>query len=175
MTRTRAWRILRVFVPVAFLTVFFLYPVATILRRSLTAGAVADVFTDAGLRRVAWFTLWQAIVSTVLTLIVGLPAAYVVARYDFPGRRLFRAFVIVPFVLPTVVVATAFLSVLGRGGPLSFLGWQRGIGPMLAAHVFFNVAIVVRAVGGFWANLDPRRVEAARDARRVAGRADSPP
>jgi thiamine transport system permease protein len=42
------------------------------------------------------------------------------------------------------------------------LGWQRGIGPLLIAHVFFNVAVVVRTVGGFWANLDPRRVEAAR-------------
>ncbi len=109
-----------------------------------------------------WFTLWQAVVSTVLTLLVGMPAAYVVARYEFPGRRLFRAFVTVPFVLPTVVVATAFLALLRPGGPLAFLHWQRGVGPMLAAHVFFNVAVVVRTVGGFWANLDPRREDAAR-------------
>ena len=110
----------------------------------------------------AWFTLWQAVVSTILTLAVGLPAAYAVARYEFPGRRLFRAFVTVPFVLPTVVVATAFLALLGPGGPLAFLHWRPGVAPMLIAHVFFNVAVVVRTVGGFWANLDPRRVEAAR-------------
>src|SRR5690606_19638773 len=73
-----------------------------------------------------------------------------------------RAFVLIPFVLPTVVVAMAFLAVLRPGGPLSFLHWQRGVGPMLAAHVFFNVAVVVRIVGGFWANLDPRREDAAR-------------
>ena len=54
-------------------------------------------------------------VSTVLTLVVGLPAAYVVARFDFRGRRAFRAFVTVPFVLPTVVVATAFLALLRPG------------------------------------------------------------
>ena len=110
----------------------------------------------------AWFTLWQAVVSTGLTLVVGMPAAYVVARFRVPGRRLFRAFVTVPFVLPTVVVATAFLALLRPGGPLSFLHWQRGVAPMLVAHVFFNVAVVVRTVGGFWANLDPRREEAAR-------------
>src|SRR5207237_97034 len=81
-----------------------------------------------------------AVVSTALTLAVGLPAAYVVARFDFPGRRAFRAFVTVPFVLPTVVVATAFLALFRPGGPLSFLHWQRGIAPMLVAHVFFNVA-----------------------------------
>jgi thiamine transport system permease protein len=106
--------------------------------------------------------LWQAALSTVLTVAVGLPAAYVVARFEFPGRRLFRAFVTVPFVLPTVVVATAFLALLRPGGPLAFLHWQRGVAPMLVAHVFFNVAVVVRTVGGFWANLDPRREEAAR-------------
>jgi thiamine transport system permease protein len=75
---------------------------------------------------------------------------------------LFRAFVTVPFVLPTVVVATAFLALLRPGGPLSFLHWQRGVAPLLVAHVFFNVAVVVRVVGGFWTGLDPRREEAAR-------------
>ena len=118
--------------------------------------------TDPVFRRVAWFTLWQAVVSTVLTLVVGLPAAYVVARFDFPAGGSFRAFVTVPFVLPTVVVATAFLALLRPGGPLAFLHWQRGVAPLLVAHVFFNVAVVVRTVGGFWANLDPRREEAAR-------------
>ena len=108
-----------------------------------------------------------------LTLAVGLPAAYVVARYDFPGRRLFRAFVTVPFVLPTVVVATAFLALFRPGGPLAFLHWQTGVGPLLIAHVFFNVAVVVRTVGGFWANLDPRREEARADARARRGRGRS--
>jgi thiamine transport system permease protein len=159
---TRTARVLRVVVPVGFLAVFFLWPLASIFAHSLRPGAIADVVTDPALRRVGWFTLWQAVVSTALTLVVGLPAAYVVARYDFPGRRLFRAFVTVPFVLPTVVVATAFLALLRPGGPLAFLHWQRGVAPMLVAHVFFNLAVVVRTVGGFWANLDPRREEAAR-------------
>ena len=158
---TRLIRVARVAVPLVFVGLFFAWPLGAIVART-RAGAVGDVLTDPALRRVAWFTLWQAIVSTGLTLVVGMPAAYVVARYQFPGRRLFRAFVTVPFVLPTVVVATAFLALLRPGGPLSFLHWQRGVAPMLVAHVFFNVAVVVRTVGGFWANLDPRREEAAR-------------
>jgi thiamine transport system permease protein len=156
------WRVLRVAIPLGFIGVFFVWPVAAIIGRSLSAGALHDVFVDRGLRHVAWFTLWQAVVATGLTLAVGLPGAYVVARYEFPGRRLFRAFVTVPFVLPTVVVATAFLVLFRPGGPLSFLGWQRGVAPMMVAEVFFNVAVVVRAVGGFWSNLDPQRTEAAR-------------
>jgi thiamine transport system permease protein len=148
--------------PVAFLAVFFAWPLVAILARSLRPGAIADVVTDPVLRRVAWFTLWQAVVSTVLTLITGLPAAYAVARFEFPGRRAFLAFVTVPFVLPTVVVATAFLALLRPGGLLAFLHWQRGVAPLLVAHVFFNLAVVIRIVGGFWANLDRRREEAAR-------------
>jgi thiamine transport system permease protein len=155
-------RVARAAVPLVFLGVFFVWPLVAVLERSFDAGALRATLGDPVLRQVAWFTLWQAAVSTGLTLAVGLPAAYVVARYDFPGRNLFRAFVTVPFVLPTVVVATAFLALLRPGGPLAFLHWQRGVAPMIAAHVFFNVAVVVRIVGGFWTSLDPRREEAAR-------------
>jgi len=159
---TRAWRVARVAIPLGFLGVFFVWPVAAIIGRSLTADALGHVLSDQGIRHVAWFTLWQALLATALTLAVGLPAAYVVARYDFRGKRLFRAFVTVPFVLPTVVVATAFLVLFRPGGALAFLGWQRGVGPLLVAEVFFNVAVIVRTVGGFWSQLDPHRTDAAR-------------
>ena len=71
------------------------------------------------------------------------------------------ALVVVPFVLPTVVVALAFLAILPDGV-------ERGWAPILIAHVFFNVAVVVRIVGTFWASLDPRAERGGRDARRVA-------
>lgn len=149
-------------VPVAFLVVFFVWPSGHVLVRAFGAGALREVLTDPTFRRVLWFTSWQAVLSTALTFGAGLPAAYVVARYDFTGRRLFRAFVTVPFVMPTVVVAVAFLALLRPGGAFAFLGWDRGLAPMIVAQVFFNVAVVVRIVGGFWANLDVRREDAAR-------------
>ena len=105
-------------------------------------------------REVVWFTVWQAIASTALTLAVALPAAYVLGRFAFPGRALVRALVVVPFVLPTVVVALAFLALLPDG-------LERGWAAILVAHAFFNVAVVVRVVGTFWAGLDPRVSEAA--------------
>jgi thiamine transport system permease protein len=166
-----AWRALRVGIPLAFLAVFFLWPIGAIFRRSFSARALGDVLADDAFREVMWFTAWQATVSTLLTLAMGLPLAFVVARFDFPGRGLVRAFVTVPFVLPTVVVAAAFLALLRPDGPLGFLGWQRGLAPMFAAHVFFNLAVVVRTVGGFWANLDPAREEVARTLGASPGRA----
>jgi thiamine transport system permease protein len=159
---SRTARILCVAVPIGFGCVFFLWPLVAILTRTLSANAIAEVVRDGGLRHVIWFTVWQAAVSTALTLVLGLPAAYVIARYEFPGKRAFRAFILVPFVMPTVVVAMAFLALLRPGGLLAFLHWQRGVGPLLAAHVFFNLAVVIRTVGLFWANLDPAQTDAAR-------------
>ncbi|MFV2117890.1 ABC transporter permease, partial [Streptomyces sp. Act-28] len=157
--------------PAAFLAVFFAYPVATIVGRGLRTdagwrlGRLGEVLTRPDVLDVLWFTTWQALASTALTLLVALPGAYVFARFDFPGKQALRAVVTVPFVLPTVVVGTAFLALLGRGGLLDELWGVRldtTVWAILLAHVFFNYAVVVRTVGGLWAQLDPRQEEAAR-------------
>jgi thiamine transport system permease protein len=155
-------------VPVAFVGVFFAYPVVAIMGRglvpdgSLDLEPLGDVVTDGGLREVIWFTLWQATVSTVLTVLVALPGAYVLGRYRFAGRRLLWAAITVPFVLPTVVVGSAFRSLFEEGGPLGSLGLEQSLAAILIAHVFFNYAVVVRTVGGLWSHLDPGQEEAAR-------------
>ena len=165
---SHAARVLLALVPLAFLAVFFAYPVAAIVGRGLAPDWQADldpigrVVTDASLRHIAWFTVWQATASTVLTIVVALPGAFVLARYEFRGRALVRALVTVPFVLPTVVVGAAFTALLSGGGPLAGLGIDQTIWAILIAHVFFNYAVVVRTVGGLWSHLDPHPEEAAR-------------
>ncbi|MFJ8077937.1 ABC transporter permease [Streptomyces sp. NPDC096176] len=158
-------------VPVAFFAVFFAYPVTAIVGRGLHIdgvwqfGRFAEVLGRPDIRDVLWFTTWQALASTALTLLIALPGAYVFARLEFPGKRLLRAAVTVPFVLPTVVVGTAFLALLGRGGLLDEMWGVRldtTVWAILLAHVFFNYAVVVRTVGGLWSQLDPRQEEAAR-------------
>jgi thiamine transport system permease protein len=169
--RNAAARLGLVAVPVAFFAVFFAYPVAAIVTRGLKTGGtwqfgrITDVLAQPDIRHVLWFTTWQALVSTALTLLVALPGAYVFARFDFPGKQVLRAVVTVPFVLPTVVVGTAFLALVGRGGLLDEWWGVRldtTVWAILLAHVFFNYAVVVRTVGGLWAQLDPRQEEAAR-------------
>ncbi|MEU2784226.1 iron ABC transporter permease [Streptomyces sp. NPDC007110] len=170
-TRSAAARLGLVAVPVAFFAVFFAYPVAAIVARGLHVdgawrfGRLWDVLEQSDIRHVLWFTTWQALASTALTLLIALPGAYVFARFDFPGKQVLRAVVTVPFVLPTVVVGTAFLALVGRGGLLDELWGVRldtTVWAILLAHVFFNYAVVVRTVGGLWAQLDPRQEEAAR-------------
>ncbi|MDL2335265.1 MAG: iron ABC transporter permease [Chloroflexota bacterium] len=153
--------------PLAFIGLFFVWPVASILVRGLAPGGALDlsvplqVLTRPETLEVAWFTFWQAVVSTLLTLALGLPGAYVLARFDFPGRRLLNAVALVPFVLPTVVVGAAFLALIGPKGALG-VRLDHTIWAILAAHVFYNCAVVLRLVGGVWAQLDPRTEEAAR-------------
>ncbi|WEH37661.1 iron ABC transporter permease [Streptomyces sp. AM 4-1-1] len=158
-------------VPFAFFALFFAYPVVAIVGRGLKTGGVwqfgrfGEVLARPDILDVLWFTGWQALASTALTLLIALPGAYVFARLDFPGKQLLRAVVTVPFVLPTVVVGTAFLALLGRGGLLDEMWGVRldtTVWAILLAHVFFNYAVVVRTVGGLWSQLDPRQEEAAR-------------
>jgi thiamine transport system permease protein len=137
--------------PFVLLAVFLAWPVASMLAEHLRPGAVAEVLTDASLRGVAWFTLWQASVSTVLALAVGLPLTWAVSRWTFRGARLLAALATVPFLMPAVVMATGVAALLP----------SRGIPAVLWAHTAFNVAVVLRVVGPTWAMLDRAQEESA--------------
>lgn len=162
-----ALRFAAVAIPLGFVAVFFAYPVVSIVGRGLTPGgslslsAFAEVATDGDLIGVAWFTLWQAVVSTAITVIVALPGAYVISQYRFRGRSLLRAALTVPLILPTVVVGITFLTLAGPNGALG-LDLKGSVWLILLAHTFYNYAVVVRTVGGLWSHLDPRIEDAAR-------------
>ena len=141
--------------PVGFLVVFYLWPVATLVATVADLDAVRSVLSQPGLWRVVWFTTWQALASTVATVVVGLGPAHLVARWSFPGRRLLAAAITVPFLLPTVVVAAAFTALLPER-------LEHTATAIIIAHVFFNVAVVVRVVGGLWSEVPPDLTAAAR-------------
>src|SRR6478735_1255189 len=154
-------------VPLAVLGVFFVLPVAGMISEGfyddgrLDVGAVLDVLTRPRTVRVVWFTVWSALAGTALSLLLGVPAAHLLHRRRFPGRSALRAALLVPFVLPTVVVGVAFRELIGEAGPLGFLGFDGSAGAIVAGLAFFNVAVVIRAVGAAWESLDPRPAEAA--------------
>ena len=165
--------------PLVFLLVFYFYPLFEILRVSLwpeggfSVEPLRGLLAGGYLFRLAGFSAWQALLSTLLTLLAGLPAAYVFARYRFRGKTLLRALATVPFVLPTVVVAAAFGVLLGPNGVINAalqslfglaeppLRLQGTLSLVLLAHVFYNLTVVLRIVGGLWSHLDPSLEEAA--------------
>ncbi len=154
-------------IPLLVLGIFFVIPVGGMLREGfvqdghLDLGGVAAVLGRPEIQRAVWFTLWSSTVATVLACVLGLPAAHVLHRLSFPGRTWVRALLVVPFVLPTVVVGVAFEQLIGRTGPLGFLGLDGTPAAIVAGLVFFNASVVVRVVGGAWESLDPRPAEAA--------------
>jgi thiamine transport system permease protein len=141
--------------PVVFLGVFFVWPVSSLLGEVITGSATARILRRGDLWSVVWFTCWQAAISTAATLVAGLGPAYLLARWRFPGHRVLSAVVTVPFLLPTVVVGAAFTTLL----PDRMLGTALAV---IIAHVFFNVAVVVRVVGTVWGQLPPELIDAAR-------------
>ena len=183
MTNKHRWpasTILLWVAPACFLLLFYFYPLGKILSISLRRspqGISAGLF-EAIQSPVPWdtlgFTFWQASLSTLLTLTVGLPGAYLFAHYTFRGKALLQALTGIPFLMPTLVVAAAFNALLGPGGwvniglmnlfhlaspPVQFTNTLTAI---LVAHVFYNTTIVLRTVGDFWSHIDPRLNQAAR-------------
>lgn len=167
------------FLPLTFLAIFYFYPLGRMLYLSLArmpenSTPFIDALISPAIRGVIGFTFWQAGLSTLLTLLIGLPGAYLLANYNFRGKSLLRALTGVPFVMPTLVVAAAFSALLGPRGwvnlllmeflaldapPITFL---HTFGAILCAHVFYNLTIVLRMVGDFWEHLDPHLSDAAR-------------
>ena len=171
MTRDRAGRIaattVAAILPLGFLAIFFALPVAGMLARGFAPGGVldlggfAEVLGRARTQRIIGFTLAISAAATVISVVVGVPVAHALYRLALPGRRTLRAIVAMPFVLPTVVVGVMFRSLLAEGGALGGLGLDGEWGGILAAFVFFNLAVVVRTVGAAWEGLDRRPEEAA--------------
>ncbi len=133
-------------------------------------GAVAEVAAESPLGLFG-FTAYQAFLSTVASVLLGLPGAYVLSRYEFPGRRTVRSLTILPFVMPSIMVAIGFVAFFGTNGPLNDLLAVFGLGPVnllftleaiVVAHAFYNAPLVARVTTAAWESVDARMVETAR-------------
>src|SRR5215207_10011188 len=165
--------------PLSFLIIAFFFPLSKILALTFNVSTLTTENLQLAFRVLA-FTFYQAILSTFLTLLLGLPSAYLFARYDFRGKAFLRALTAVPFMLPTVVVASSFSAIFGTRGLFSltfalapgasvfpFLQDSSILHPspftlILLAHVFYNTTIIMRVVGNALSSLDPKMEQAAR-------------
>lgn len=179
----KSWRVFLglAFFPTAFLLIFFYLPLLGILKEGfldaaghLTLRYILATLDDPYNRRVILFTIQQAVWSTLLTLLLGLPGAYLVAKYRFPGKSLLKAAATVPFVLPSIIVSLGFILLFGNNGilnrmlmhlfhlndpPLHILYNLKAI---VLAHAFYNFPLVMRIVSAVWSGIDPKIEDAAR-------------
>ncbi len=166
--------------PLAFLGVFFIFPILALFDISLRPDGALDLSAFARLLTSDYylgtllFTVYQALISTIATLLLALPCAYVFARYRFPGRSLLLSLATLPFVLPTVVVALAFSAVLGERGLVNDMlrllfslddapiQLERSLAIIIIAHVFYNFSVALRIMTSYWSSMGFHAEEAAR-------------
>ena len=150
-------------IPLLFVAVLFYWPVTEVALLGLSG----DWFTqllEPKILGIIWFTLWQAAVSTLVTLIVAIPGAYLLYRRSFPAQRIVNALITVPFVLPSIVVAvgfTVFRSVHEFYQGLGLTFFADPVYWIITAHIFVNYSIAVKTIGGVWATLDSDAESAA--------------
>jgi ABC-type Fe3+ transport system permease subunit len=96
--------------PILFLSIFFFYPLTKILSLTFDLSTLTNSNNLLITYNSLLFTFYQAFLSTLLTFALGLPAAILFSKFDFRGKSLLRALTAVPFMLPTVVVAAAFIK-----------------------------------------------------------------
>ena len=141
--------------PIIFLGVLFIWPLTNILGRGFQGDWLFHLL-DLRDWKITWFTIWQALLSTVVTLVLAVPGAYVLYRKKFFGQRALRSIITIPFMLPAIVVATAF----GLFRDLSNLQTSP-VFWIITVHVFLNYSLAVRTIGSFWLSLDLQTEEAA--------------
>ncbi|MHB8585185.1 MAG: ABC transporter permease [Thermoplasmatota archaeon] len=138
-----------------FLAALFLLPLVGVVLAAFGYGDPVASARAMVARAYYWdrlaFTLEEATLSTLLTMLVGFPLAWALSR-SFPGAPLARAILTIPFVLPPLVVAIALESTIPGWSPFALI---------LAAHAFYNIGLVARIVGASWASIDGRLEDAA--------------
>lgn len=126
------------------------------------------------LLRTACFTVFQALLSTAVALLIGLPAAFFTARRKFPLRNLLLSLSSVPFCIPSLLVALGYVTFFGMNGtlnrflmsvsgaskpPVTFLYSFAGI---IICHGFYNFPLVMSTVSDAWERLPHNESDAAQ-------------
>jgi len=182
-TRTHGWlksptfrAILFWLIPAFFLAYFFYQPLIALFDLLISPewGFNLATLDLAKAWETLGFTAAQAGLSTLLTLLIGLPGAWLFAQFNFRGKKALKVLTTLPFILPTVVVAAGFNTLLGPRGwinlglmalfnldspPIQFLNT---FGAILIAHVFYNTTIIIRVVSNAWSQQNIRVQQAAR-------------
>lgn len=172
----RKLKIILLTIPVIFLFFFFYLPVLFLLQKALNGqqgfslDPIISLLKDEWQVSVIIFTLKQALLSLIFTLLIGIPITFFLSIYQIKGQGLIRSVASIPFVLPAIVVALGFILLYGNNGylnrilsPLNIqLHLLYNIKAIILAHVFYNIPVVIRIVGEALENLSENLIYSAR-------------
>ncbi|MCC7487170.1 MAG: iron ABC transporter permease [Burkholderiales bacterium] len=164
----------------AFLIVFVLYPLTRIFYDAFTteAGAFSftnfhEFFTDRYYLRSLWNSLLLGVAAVITTSVIGIAVAFLIIRYDFPGRNLFAYLTMLPLILPPLVGVLGFVFILGRAGtvnvllhdwfglaqPVNFMYGMQGVLLVETVHLF---PLMTLSILDAMSKVDPSLEEAAQ-------------
>lgn len=115
------------------------------------------MFRDEALLKALWNSLTIAIIATLMALVIGLPAAYAIHKYDFRGKKTLERIILMPITLPGIVTGVAMLSFF------PFLGLSLSLTSVAIGHITFLIAIVITQLLARFKRLDPYLEQASYD------------
>jgi len=163
-------------VPLIFMGIFYFFPLGKLVSLSFsqTSSSAGQAINWQIIGNAAGFTFYQAGLSTLFTILLGLPAAFLFGRFNFSGKNALRIASTLPFILPTVVVAVGFNTLIGPSGLINtglmaifgksepLFNIQNSLAAIILAHVFYNTSIIIRVVSSALAQLDHKLEDAAQ-------------
>lgn len=165
--------------PLAILLVLFILPLSFNLSKAFfneegfSLDLVRDVFTTPYTYRLLAFTLLQAFISGLVSVLIALPGAYLYANYRFPGKNLMLSLSSLCFVLPSILVVLGFVIFYGNSGFVNGLyrkltGSSESIKilysfkAIILAHAFLNIPVALSLITDNWSNMSRNTENAAR-------------
>jgi thiamine transport system permease protein len=163
-------------IAISILLVFYLIPVFYMfLTIFLDGNEIVQNFSflisDPRVSNAFVFSLWQGILSTIISLIIGFPIAYLFSHYRFKGDNFLKSILTIPFLLPPIVVVQGFITVYAENGIvnsfiqnyLPFISTfdLYSVNGIILAHVFYNTPIIIRMISVSWEKLDRKPLEVA--------------
>ena len=164
----------------AFLILFVLYPLTRIFYDAFSGEAgeftfanFQEFFTDHYYLRSLWNSLVLGVAAVVTTSVIGIAVAFLIIRYDFPGRNLFGYLTMLPLILPPLVGVLGFVFILGRAGtvnvllqdwlgldhPINFMYGMHGVLLVETVHLF---PLMTLSILDAMSKVDPSLEEAAQ-------------
>jgi molybdate/tungstate transport system permease protein len=165
-SRLSPWSI-GVWLLAALLVLFVAGPLLRLLLQS-TPASLGAALRDRELGAAIWLTVLAASAASLLSLLLGIPLAYLLARANFPGRRIVAGIVELPVVVPHPVAGIALLLFLGRQSPigaaLAKLGLEvvNQVPGIIAGMLFVSAPLVVSAAREAFRTVDPKLERVAR-------------
>jgi len=162
------------------LTFLFIIPLTITLSKAfistegtISFGRIFEMMQDPYTQRILRFTIFQAFISTLVSLAIGIPGAYLLVTYSFRGKNIIRAICMIPFVLPSILVVLGFVIFYGNNGILNTIIMRvfnlsdppiqilYTFTAVILAHAFYNFPIALGLISSFWEQLPIRYNQAA--------------